>query len=150
MNRNNYEIKTGDIILDEKAEHIMNNLCFLANERNYYYHFPEFSTIEFNGVDEEELIMHIEDLEKVYNKAGTLNHKAYLYLMDVDNVNGGFKIYHNDTIYGTDINNSAPVAGGEDPLSALRNAWDKWSIPPVLILNANFYMPGVTISEVVE
>lgn len=149
MNSNGYHLGSGDFLLDEKANHLMDNITFLSNERNYAKRFPMFSTIDYNGVDEDELIMHIEDLEEVYVKARQKNkylpHKAHLYLLDDD-----FKVYHNDTEYGTDINNSAPICGGKTPFEALQNAWRKWSIPPVLILNAEYYCPGVGIGEVVE
>ena len=145
MNSNGYRLGSGDLLLDEKAEHLMDNITFLSNERNYSKKFPLFSTIDYNGVDEDELIMHIEDLEKIYKKCNRLHHKAHLYLLDEDN-----RIYHNDTEYGTDINNSAPITSGKTPLEALVNAWKNWSIPPVLILNADYYCPGVGINEVVE
>ncbi|MBR0059343.1 MAG: hypothetical protein IJP99_08450 [Methanobrevibacter sp.] len=145
MNSNNYQLGSGDFLLDEKAEHLMDNITFLSNERNYAKRFPMFSTIDYNGVDEDELVMHIEDLEKVYAKAEKTHHKAYLYVLDED-----CKVYHNDTEYGTDINNSAPICGGRTPMEALVNAWRNWSIPPVLILNSDFFCPGVGINEVVE
>jgi len=146
MNRNNYQLGSQDKILNKKADHIMDNICFLSNERNYNKRFPEFSTIEYNGVDEEELIDAIQDLETIHKQAGkNVHHKAHPYLLDVD-----CKVYHNDTEYGTDINNSAPICGGKNPLEALKNAWEKWSIPPVLILNSEYYCPGVTIMDVVE
>ena len=145
MNRNNYQLGSGDIVLDEKANHLMDNITFLSNERNYSRRFPMFSTIEYSGVDEDELIMHIEDLEKIYQKTNTHHHQAHLYLLDSD-----CRIYHNDTEYGTDINNSAPICGGKTPLEALKNAWKLWSIPPVLVMNSQYYCPGITINEVVE
>ena len=148
MNRNNYQLNSSDFILNERADNLMNNICFLANERNYKNHFPLFSTINFQGIDEEELIQHIEELEQIHSDVifldGSLPHKAHPYLLDED-----CKIYHNDTEYGTDINNSAPICGGKTPIEALKIAWKKWSIPPVLILNADYYVPGVSISEVI-
>ena len=145
MNSNGYQLGSGDVVLDSKADHLMDNITFLSNERNYHNRFPMFSTIDYNGVDEDELIMHIEDLEKIYKQCNSFHHKAHLYLLDDD-----CKVYHNDTEYGTDISNSAPICGGETPFHALQNAWRKWSIPPVLILNADFFCPGVGINEVVE
>ena len=145
MNRNNYQLGSQDKILNKKADDLMDNICFLANERTYNKRFPEFSTIEYNGVDEEELIDAIQDLETIHKQAGSVHHKAHPYLLSVD-----CKVYHNDTEYGTDINNSAPICGGKNPLEALKNAWGKWSIPPVLILNSEHYIPGITIMDVVE
>lgn len=153
MNRNNYQLGSNDFILNEKADDLMNNICFLANERNYHNHFPMFSTIDFNGIDEDELIMHVEALEKIHKQVkadnGVLHHHAHLYLLDQNN-KGLFVIYHNDTCYGDEPVTSAPITSGRSPLEALKNAWKQWSIPPVLVLNADYYIRNITIGRVIE
>ena len=143
MNSNNYQLGSSDKLLNLKAERLMENITFLANERVYANRFPTYSTIDYNGVDEEELIESIINLETVYAEADKLHHKSHLYLIDSD-----CRIYHNNTEYGTDINNSAPITGGRNPLDALINAWKYWSIPPVLVLNADYYVPGVDITRI--
>ena len=148
MNRNNYQLGSNDPALNNKADDLMKNICFLANERNYFNHFPSFSTIDYNSMDEDELIQDIIRLETVYAEAGKhTHHKAHLYVLEENN--GKFRILHNDTEYGTDDLTSAPVCGGKTALEALENAWRKWSIPPVLILNAEYYEPYVGIAEVI-
>lgn len=145
MNRNTYKLGSKDFTLNERADALMDTIVFLGNERNYHHHFPLFSTIEYSDVDEDELIGSIIKLETIYAEArGDVHHKAHPYLLDSDN-----RVYHNDTEFGTDINNSAPVCGGSTPLEALKNAWKKWSIPPVLILNADYYCPNISIVEVI-
>lgn len=156
MNRNNYQLGSQDKILNKKADDLMDNICFLANERNYNKRFPEFSTIEYNGVDEEELIDAIQDLEDIYREAtkisnyGYLHHKAHPYYLSYSRADDYYDIYPNNTEYGTDQNFSAPIIGGKTALQALQNAWKNWSIPPVLILNSEYYIPGITIMDVVE
>ncbi len=151
MNRNNYSLGIKDVVLQKKVDYLMDNIVFLSNERVYNKHFPSFATIEFTDVDEDELVQHIEELETIYTKLrnedvhGLLHHKAYLYILDED-----MKIYHNDLEYGVGIITSAPVTGGKNPKEALKNAWEKWSIPPVLIMNSNYYCPGITIGDVIE
>lgn len=144
MNRDRYKLGSKDILLDLEAEGLMEDITFLANERNYHNRFPMFSTIDYSDIEETTLIEKIIKLETVYAKAGRVHHKAHPYFLDSDN-----RIYHNDTEYGDEINNSAPICGGKTPLDALKNAWKKWSIPPVLILNAEYYVPNVGIVEVI-
>ena len=146
MNRNNYRLTPNNAVLNERADALMNIITFLSNERVYKKSFPQFSTIRYDGIDETELIEAIEDLEKVYSKAERLHHKAHLCILNERE--GRFKIYGNDTEYGTDQNNCPPLCGGATALEALKNAWRNWSIPPILILNADYYVPGVDIHTV--
>ena len=148
MNRDDYQLGSDDFILNEKADDLMNNICFLGNERIYAKRFPLFSTIKYDDIDEDELIMHIEELEKIYSQVNPTHHRAHPYVLS-DN-SGWFHVFHNDTEYGTDINNSAPIAGGKTPIEALKNAWKVWSIPPVLVLNSSHYCPDVSISNILR
>ena len=149
MNRNNYQLGSGSFELNEKADKLMEVICFLGNERVYMKSFPEYSTIKYCGIDETELIEAIEDLEKVYAKIGDdHHHKAHTHYLSYNRIDDYYRIYPNDTEYGTDLNTSAPISGGKTPLEALQNAWKSWSIPPVLILNAQYYVPGVDIHAV--
>lgn len=142
VNRNNYRLTSNDFGLNQEADKLMEVICFLSNERVYKDHFPLFSTIKYNGVDETELIEAIEDLERIYKKTDVLHQKAHLYVLMDD-----CKIYHN-TECGTDLITTAPICKGDTPLEALKNAWEKWSIPPVLILNADYHVPDVNIHTV--
>ena len=132
----------------------MEVICFLSNERVYAKSFPQFSTIKYNGVDETELIEAIEDLEKVYDEArekspfGYLHHKAHTHYLSYNRIDDYYHIYPNNTEYGTDQNFSAPITGGKTAIQTLKNAWAKWGIPPVLILNADYFVPGVDIHTV--
>ena len=152
MNTNQYQLGTNNTALNEKADYLVRNITFLANERVYHKRFPAFSSIKYNALDEDELIMHIEDLEKLYNVArketdfGLLHHRAHPYILNEHD--GWFHIYPNDTKYGTDANDNAPIAGGKTAFQALCNAWKIWSIPSVLILNSRHYCPGADIKQI--
>ena len=148
VNRNNYQLGSNDFILNEKADDLMNNICFLGNERVYAKRFPLFSTIKYDDIDEDELIMHIEELEKLYSQVKPIHHHAHLYVLSNDGE--WFHVYPNDTQYGTEPITSAPVSGGRTALEALVNAWKIWSIPPVLVLNSNHYCPNVSISTILK
>ena len=154
MESNNYQLGSKNPELNDKAQDLIQVITFLSNERVYHNHFPTFATIDYNDIDEQDLIEAIGDLEKVYTNARSLDvhnllhHKAYLYVLE--ETFQGFRILHNDTEYGDEPLTSAPVTGGETALDALKNAWKKWSIPPVLIMNSNYYCPNITIQEVVE
>ena len=155
MNRNNYQLGSTPV-LNEKAEDLMNTICFLSNERVYFNSFPNFSTIEYTDIDENELLQAIEDLEDIYREAvniskyGYLHHRAHPYYLEYHRFEDEWDIHPNDTEYGTDQNFSAPICSGKTALSALKNAWKMWSIPPVLILNSEYYIPGVSIGDVIE
>jgi len=146
MNRNNYQLGSDNAQLNARADRLMNNITFLSNERTYAQRFPSYSSINYNDVDEQELIDDITELERIYAKLReentTLHNNAYLYVLD-DGV-----IYPNDGQYTTDL--TTIVCKGIDGLSALKNAWKLWSIPPVLVMNSQYYCPGITINEVVE
>lgn len=151
MNSNNYQLGTNNATLNDKADYLVKNITFLSNERVYAKRFPSFSSIKYDALDEEELIMHIEDLEKIYNVArrqtdfGLLHQRAHLYFLNKEG--DYFHIYHN-TECGTDANDNAPIAGGKTAFEALCNAWKTWSIPPVLILNSKHYCPGANITTI--
>ena len=145
MNRNNYQLGSSDKLLNLKADKLMEKITFLANERNFHNRFPSFSTIEYTSVDEDELIEAIIDLETVYAAADRLHHKSHLYVLDDD-----LRIYHNDTEYGDEPITSAPITKGLTPFQALCNAWKLWSIPPVLILGADYYVSGVDITTILR
>lgn len=148
MNRNNYQLGSDDVSLNIKADALMDKIVFLGNERNYFNHFPSFSTIDYSDADEDELIRDIISLETVYAEARTSHPKSKLYVLD-ETADGKFRILHNDTKYVDEPITSAPVCGGKTPLDALKNAWKNWSIPPVLILNSEFYCPYIGIAEVI-
>lgn len=149
MNRNNYRLTKNPTELSREADRLMEIITFLSNERVYKTSFPSFSTIKYDGIDETELIEAIEDLENIYKKAkkqapyNILHHNAHLYALD--EYNDRFRVYHN-VPYGDDY--GAPIASGKTPLKALQNAWKNWSIPPVLILNSEHYVPDVDIHMV--
>ena len=151
MNTNQYKLGTKNTALNEKADFLVRNITFLANERVYHKRFPAFSTIKYTGLDEDELIMHIEDLEKIYNVArketdfGLLHHHAHPYILLDEG--GHYHIYHN-TKCGTDPITTSPIAGGATALQALCNAWKVWSIPSVLIQNSKHYCPGANINKI--
>lgn len=154
MNRNGYKLTNQDAFLNEKACDLMDTICFLSNERTYHLHFPLFSTIEYTDVEEQELLENIIRLETIYAEAkgasdyGILHHKSHLYYLDKNG--DGYAVYHNDKEYCSDgPSTSAPVCHGKTPMDTLQNAWKKWSIPPVLILNADFYVEHVSIAEVI-
>ena len=153
MNRDNYRLTAHDAVLNQDADKLMEVICFLSNERVYTNRFPSFSTINYNGIDETELIEAIEDLEKLYAKAkevepfGILHHHSHLYYLE--ETSNGFTVWHNDTKYGSDGGStSAPVCRGKTAIDALKNAWKLWSIPPVLISNSDYYVPNVDIHTV--
>ena len=151
MNSNHYQLGTKNAALNDKADYLVRNITFLANERVSHKRFPVFSTIEYSELDEDELIMHIEDLEKVYNRArketdGLLHHRAHPYLLEKEG--DYYHVYHNDTKYGTDPNDNAPIAGGATAFQALCNAWKVWSIPSVLIKNSSYYCPAANITTI--
>ena len=141
--------------LNQKADHLMDNIIFLSNERNYSKSFPQYSTIEYSSIDEDELIMHIEELEKIYKEAkklskwGYLHNNAYPYLIQWNMDEQEYQVHPNGGC-GTDPITSAPITSGRTLLDALCNAWKLWSIPPVLILNAQHYMPGVDITTILK
>ena len=152
MKTNQYKLGTKNTALNEKADFLVKNITFLANERVFNKRFPAFSSINYSELDEEELIMHIEDLEKIYNVArketdfGLLHHRSHPYILLDEN--GWFHVYHNDTEYGTDPITTSPIAGGATALQALCNAWKVWSIPSVLIQNSKHYCPGANINKI--
>lgn len=146
MNRNNYLLGSGDAALNIEAENLMEDICFLSNERTYSMHFPSFSTIKFDDMDEDELIDNIIELETVYAKATRLHHKAHLYVLE--DIGGAFRLMHNDTEYGDEEITSAPICRGKTPLDVLKYAWRHWSIPPILVKNSKYYCPTVGITEV--
>ena len=157
MDRNNYQLCSNSCInkieLDQKADRLMDNIIFLSNERNYAKSFPQYSTIDYSSIDEEELIMHIEELEKLYKEAkeqskwGYLHNNAHPYLVQWNMDAKEYQVHPNEGC-GTDQITSAPITTGKTALNALINAWKMWSIPPVLVLNADYYVPGISISEV--
>ena len=105
MNRNNYQLGSGSFELNEKADKLMEVICFLGNERVYAKRFPEYSTIKYCGIDETELIEAIEDLEKVYAKIGDdHHHKAHTHYLSYNKIDDYYRIYPNNTEYGTDLN----------------------------------------------
>lgn len=146
MNRNNYRLGSEDTALNIKAENLIENICFLSNERTYSLHFPSFSTIKYDAINEEELIEDIIELETVYAKAKRTHHKAHLYVLE--DMGGAFRLMHNDTEYGDEPITSAPICRGKTPLDVLKYAWRHWSIPPVLVMNADYYVPGVDITTI--
>lgn len=156
MNRNNYQLGSDSFELNEKADKLMEVICFLSHERVCAKFFPSYSSINYTDVDEQEFIEAIEDMEKVYKKGventkyGFLHHRAHPYYMSHNRVENEYNVYPNNTEYGSDPNFSAPVCSGKTALDALKNAWRMWSIPPVLILNSEYYIHGITINEVVE
>ena len=151
MNTNQYKLGTNNPSLNAKADFLVRNITFLANERVYHKRFPAFSSIKYCELDEEELLMHIEDLERVYNVAreetdfGLLHQQAHPYILLDEG--GYYHIYHN-TKCGTDPIDDAPIAGGATPFQALCNAWKVWSIPSVLIQNSKHYCPGANITTI--
>ena len=147
MHSNTYCLGSGNIALDNKADDLMMNITFLSNERVHHFRFPCFSNIDYNGIDESDLIDHIKELEKVHKEAEHLHHRAHPYVLEHAGYEDRFIIRHN-TPCGTDQNDNAPITGGCTPLKALQHAWELWSIPPVLILNAEYYCPGTTIDDV--
>lgn len=151
MNSNNYQLTRNNTELNKKADDLMQIITFLSNERVYNRRFPEHSTIEYNELDEEELIEAIEDLEKIYKQVGThYHHRSHLYVLTYNRVNDLYRVYHNPD-YGTDPITDPPITGGKTAMDALVNAWDTWSIPPVLILNSKYYTgEAVSIRSVVE
>lgn len=151
MNIDHYQLGTNNPELNEKADFLIRNINFLANERVFNKRFPAFSSIKYTELDEDELIMHIEDLEKIYNVArketdfGLLHHRSHPYILLDEG--GHYHIYHN-TKCGTDPITDAPIAGGKTPFQALCNAWKVWSIPSVLIQNSKHYCPGANITTI--
>jgi len=149
MNRDNYRLTKNPTELSREADRLMEIITFLSNERVYKTRFPSFSTINYCEIDETELLEAIEDLEKVYEKAkkeepfGILHHNSELYALD--EFEDRFRVYHN-VPFGDDY--GAPIASGKTPLKALQNAWKNWSIPPILIMNAQYFVPNVDIHMV--
>ena len=62
--------------------------------------------------------------------------------------NYSWMIQTNDTEYGGQGNYNAPHSTGKTPLQALKNAWKVWSVPPILIMNAEYHIKGISISDI--
>ena len=60
-----------------------------------------------------------------------------------------YGVYHNSRC-GTDPITSPPITSGKTALDALTNAWKIWSIPPVIIENALYYVPDVNINMILR
>ena len=120
----------------QKVEKIME----LCGKRN----LAKFGRSNWNGADEHQLICLIKEAEKTVTLT---SHSDWKYLLD-KHYNGGYMIQGNDTKYGTDANTSAPISLGKTPLQTLKNGWKNWSIPPFLIMNANYHIKNISITDV--
>lgn len=103
------------------------------------------SDVEWDGAKEHQLIALIKECERQNIKPQ--NHNDWDSVLD-ESSNYKWMIQSNDTKCGTDINNNAPHSMGETPLKALQNAWKRWSIPPLLIMNADYFVKGISITDV--
>lgn len=118
----------------------LNKIAQLCQQRNLNkWGFTEDHP--WDGAKERELIMLIKSAEQEGIKP--TSHKEWNSILQSD-----CTIIKNDTEYGTDINNNAPHSRGNTPLEALKNAWAVWSIPPLLIMNSEYYVEGISISDV--
>ena len=127
--------------MNEKDRKKVDKIVTLCNKRK----LSSFGYTEWNGADEHQLITLIKDAEKTVKLT---NHRDWKYLLD-KHYDGGFMIQNNDTQYGTDLNTSAPSVVGKTPLETLKNGWKQWSIPPFLVINANYYVKNISISDVI-
>lgn len=99
---------------------------------------------EWNGAKEQELISLIKELEEEKIKFW----KDWDSILIACNYDAKFKIYPNSNKFGCEQITSAPIAVGNTPIQALKNAWRMWSIPPCLICNADYFIKEIKIRDV--
>lgn len=100
---------------------------------------------EWNASNERELICLIKEAER--QDIRPVNHKDWTHMLSRGS-NYSFIIQKNDTPNGCTPNYHAPCATGATPLQAMRNAWKMWSIPPILIMNSEWFVKGISITDV--
>lgn len=121
---------------------IKNKVQHLCEERRLNKFMPK--EYKWNGAKEYELICLIKELEKEKIK----------FWEDWDSIlmdcgyNKEFEIYPNSNEFGCEQITSAPITIGDTPIQALKNAWKIWSIPPCLICNADYFVKGIKIRDV--
>lgn len=116
------------------------NLC---NRRNQ----SRFGLADWDAADEQQLICLIKEAERTITLT---HHKDWTHFLDIDEgVHATtYTIYPNDGEYGTDPITSAPTTFGRNIKEALQRAWHLWSIPPFLIMNADYYCKDISITDV--
>lgn len=126
--------------MQDKQKQLIEKIMNMCSQRK----LSRFGRAEWNGANEHALICLIKEAERTVELKA---HRDWKYLLD-EYYNGGFMIQNNDTKYGTDPNYGAPSALGDTPLQTLKNGWAQWSIPPFLVINADYYCNGISITDV--
>ena len=123
-----------------QKENLIKRIIDLTSQKK----LSQFGHAEWNGADEHQLICLIKEAERTITIE---SHKDWKYVLD-DYYNGGYMLQNNDTEYGTDSNDGAPISLGDTPLETLKNAWKQWAIPPFLVMNSDYYCNGISITDV--
>lgn len=104
-----------------------------------------FGKESWNAADERELICLIKEAEKKFEAN---NWQDWDSILIKDGYNANFEIHKNDLQNGCEPITSSPSSVESTALTALKGAWKTWSIPPCLICNADYYVKGVNIRDV--